>query len=97
MAGAEDASTPSTTHPAPATARIRDEEAEEAFTSLYLRQITSEFSDDLDRIRSAGDFNGAASLGTLVDALKQGRACFGKEERVGIGRGVMEAAGTSVG
>lgn len=57
---------------------------EQAFQDFYLRQATKEFANDLDKLRSAGDFN-AFSVPLLVDALKQGTACFGKDERVRVG------------
>ncbi|KAM3421958.1 putative membrane protein C3B8.06 [Cercospora zeina] len=51
-----------------------------AFEEFYLRQVTKEFANDLDRLRSAGDFN-AKSLPLLISALKQGTACFGNDEK----------------
>lgn len=65
-----------------------DAKAEEAFTSFYLRQMTTEFAEDLDKIRSASDFNNK-NIGMLVDALKQGGSCFGKDERVSVGRSIV--------
>ena len=65
--------------------QIDNVEAEEAFTSYYLRQLTSEFSTDLDKLRTAADFNDR-SVEILVEALKQGRSCFDKEQRLVIGR-----------
>lgn len=57
---------------------------EQAFDEFYLRQATSEFANDLDKLRSAGDFN-SRSVALLVGALKQGGACFRPEERARIG------------
>lgn len=55
-----------------------------AFEDFYLRQATNEFANDLDKLRSAGDFN-ARSVALLVRALKQGSACFRPDERARIG------------
>lgn len=79
---------PNTRHDLPIHA-TKDADAESAFESFYLRQLTSEVAEDLDKIRSAGDFSDAASLGLLVSALKQGGACFSREERLGVGRGLL--------
>ena len=57
---------------------------EQAFNDFYLRQATKEFANDLDKLRSASDFN-ARSVPMLVGALKQGGACFTKEERARVG------------
>lgn len=69
---------------------ITDDEAEQAFTSLYLRQLTSEFDRDLDKLRAAPDFK-EQSLPLLIDALKQGRSCFDKQARLDIGRSVASS------
>ncbi len=50
------------------------------FEALYLRQVTKEFADDLDKLRRAGDFTDA-SVPILVDALKQGAAMYSEDER----------------
>lgn len=71
-------------------AQIRDTEAEDAFTSFYLRQMTTEFAEDLDKIRSAGDFNDK-SLGLLIGALKQGRECFDRHDRLAVGKAIVAA------
>ena len=60
---------------------------EQAFEEFYLRQATKEFANDLDKLRSAPDFN-ERSLPILIDALKQGTACFSKEERKKVGAAV---------
>ncbi|KAK5129483.1 hypothetical protein LTR08_003206 [Meristemomyces frigidus] len=59
-------------------------DAEQAFADFYLRQATREFADELDKLRAAGDFN-ARSVGVLVGGLKQGCACFTREERGRVG------------
>ncbi|KAK4890750.1 hypothetical protein LTR27_010569 [Elasticomyces elasticus] len=61
---------------------------EQAFEDFYLKQATKEFANDLDKLRAAGDFNATKSVPLLVAALRQGTACFGKEERRKIGRAV---------
>ncbi|TKA27892.1 hypothetical protein B0A50_03957 [Salinomyces thailandicus] len=60
---------------------------EQAFQAFYLRQATREFANDLDKLRSASDFKaaGGSSVTLLIEALKQGSTCFGKEERERIG------------
>ena len=54
---------------------------EETFESLYLRQMTKEFADDIDAVRQAPDFHGQASLDVLVAALKQGVEVYPEEFR----------------
>ncbi|KAK3620966.1 hypothetical protein LTR56_022784 [Elasticomyces elasticus] len=61
---------------------------EQAFEDFYLKQATKEFANDLDKLRAAGDFNATKSVPLLVAALRQGTACFGKEERRKIGSAV---------
>ncbi|KAF2838566.1 hypothetical protein M501DRAFT_1016660 [Patellaria atrata CBS 101060] len=53
------------------------------FSALYLRRITKELAEDLDKVRSAGDFKDT-SLPILVHALKQGEACFSPEAKARI-------------
>lgn len=50
------------------------------FASFYLRKITEELADELDKIRSANDFS-EASLPILVYALQQGQSIFSEEEK----------------
>ncbi|KAF2399885.1 hypothetical protein EJ06DRAFT_530671 [Trichodelitschia bisporula] len=54
--------------------------AVEGFSSFYLRQITSELDEDLDKIRSAADFKDS-SLPLLIHALGQGESLFSEEEK----------------
>ncbi|KAF7928839.1 uncharacterized protein EAE97_009681 [Botrytis byssoidea] len=58
---------------------VKDSALAEKFTSHYLQRITTEFSEDLDKIREADDFNENA-LQILVHALKQGTEVWGEEE-----------------
>lgn len=57
---------------------------QQAFDDFYLKQVTKEFANDLDKLRSASDFRGQ-SVAVLIEALRQGRACFTSDERVRIG------------
>ncbi|THX11387.1 hypothetical protein D6D13_04926 [Aureobasidium pullulans] len=75
---------------APSGLQVAESEAEDAFTSFYLRQMTTEFAEDLDKIRSAGDFNDK-SLGLLISALKQGRECFDRHDRLAVGKAIVAA------
>ncbi|CAD0039607.1 MAG: Uncharacterized protein AUREO_007750 [Aureobasidium pullulans] len=75
---------------APSGPQVGESEAEDAFTSFYLRQMTTEFAEDLDKIRSAGDFNDK-SLGLLISALKQGRECFDRHDRLAVGKAIVAA------
>ncbi|KAL9078593.1 MAG: hypothetical protein Q9157_002476 [Trypethelium eluteriae] len=64
---------------------LSDIEAEEAFKGFYLRKVTEELAEDLDKARSASDFS-ERSLPILIEALQQGVGTFTKEERIRIGR-----------
>jgi ribosome assembly protein 3 len=68
------------------TQKKQKQDPEKAFEEFYLRQVTKEFANDLDRLRSAGDFN-AKSVPLLISALKHGTACFSQDEK----RKVVEA------
>lgn len=50
------------------------------FTSWYLRKVTQELEDDLDKVRGSGDFN-ETSLPVLINALQQGESIFSAEEK----------------
>ncbi|KAH7346964.1 ribosome-assembly protein 3-domain-containing protein [Pyrenochaeta sp. MPI-SDFR-AT-0127] len=54
--------------------------AEEEFSAVYLRKITTELADDLDKVREAQDFK-ASSVPMLIHALKQGESLFTGEEK----------------
>lgn len=56
------------------------------FASYYLRKITQELADDLDKIRSANDFS-ERSLPILIHALQQGQGIFSEEEKAMIMKG----------
>lgn len=68
---------------------VSEARAEEAFAQLYLQKVTAEFSNDLDKLRTAPDFKGS-SIDTLVNALQQGQSTFAREDRVRMGRQVLE-------
>jgi len=51
-----------------------------AFTRFYMQRATTEFSEDLDRLRGADDFKDDA-LPLLVHALQQGTTLFSIEEQ----------------
>ncbi|KAF2177388.1 hypothetical protein K469DRAFT_376337 [Zopfia rhizophila CBS 207.26] len=53
---------------------------DEDFTSLYLRKVTAELADDLDKVREANDFTNR-SMPMLIHALRQGESIFGVEEK----------------
>ncbi|KAK5159262.1 hypothetical protein LTS14_002404 [Recurvomyces mirabilis] len=69
---------------APRTSKREIMDPRQAFRDFYLKQATGEFANDLDKLRSAGDFGGK-SIGLLVGALEQGGACFGAGERGRVG------------
>lgn len=56
------------------------QQSQEDFTSIYLRKITTELADDLDKVREAQDFK-ASSVSMLIHALKQGESFFSVEEK----------------
>ncbi|PMD42405.1 hypothetical protein L207DRAFT_456689 [Hyaloscypha variabilis F] len=59
---------------------MSDAEVNDAFTKFYLQRATTEFSEDLDRLRGADDFNKDA-LPLLINALQQGTSLFSMEEQ----------------
>ncbi|KAK4696097.1 ribosome assembly protein 3, partial [Lecanoromycetidae sp. Uapishka_2] len=52
----------------------------ESFESYYLRRVTAEFADDIDKIRNASDFT-EKSVPVLIQTLKQGAYSFSEEEK----------------
>jgi ribosome assembly protein 3 len=81
---------PSTPSEAPTTKAKQDgtTKPQKDFNAIYLRKITSELADDLDKVREAQDFK-ANSVPMLIHALKQGERLFSVEEK----RRVVGAAG----
>ncbi|KAL8785744.1 MAG: hypothetical protein Q9213_003211 [Squamulea squamosa] len=64
------------------------EDAETDFEAFYLKQVTAEFADDLDKLRNANDFN-EKSMPVLIDALKMTARTYSEEEKakvMGCGR-----------
>ena len=55
-------------------------QSQEDFNAIYLRKITTELADDLDKVREAQDFK-ASSVPMLIHALKQGESLFSAEEK----------------
>lgn len=92
-AKARETASPSPVEEAPVQAPKTDNG--QAFENFYLRQSAKEFSDDLDKLRSANDFKGQSSVELLVGALKQGGACFSKEERMRVGCGAGAGSGVT--
>ena len=66
------------------TQERRPVDSEKAFEDFYLKQATKEFANDIDKLRSAPDFN-ERHVPVLIRALRQGTACFSREERVRVG------------
>lgn len=59
---------------------LSNAQANEDFQAIYLRKITTELADDLDKVREAPDFK-ASSVPMLIHALKQGESLFSAEEK----------------
>ncbi|KAL8841353.1 MAG: hypothetical protein Q9170_000984 [Blastenia crenularia] len=53
------------------------------FESYYLKQVTTEFADDLDKLRNASDFR-EDSLPILINALKGIARGYGEEEKAKV-------------
>ncbi|ORX92551.1 ribosome-assembly protein 3-domain-containing protein [Clohesyomyces aquaticus] len=73
--------------PVLATAVSSATRTEHDFASMYLRKVTIELADDLDKVREANDFTNR-SMPMLIHALRQGESIFGAEEK----RRVISAA-----
>jgi hypothetical protein len=80
-----DASSPQSTEPETSTKDIKPKPQRDAedFSAIYLRKITAELADDLDKVREANDFT-IRSVPMLVHALRQGVSCFSAEERARV-------------
>ncbi len=59
---------------------------DEDFESYYIKRVTAEFADDIDKLRSAPDFS-EQSVPVLIQALKQGSKGFGEEEKEKVMKG----------
>lgn len=78
-----DASRESSPEPAPvpiSKPKVASGKEEEEFDAIYIRKITTELADDLDKVREAQDFK-ANSIPMLIHALKQGESLFSTEEK----------------
>ena len=73
-----DASPSPTSVPAPAP--VSKSKIDDDFDAIYIRKITTELADDLDKVREAQDFK-ANSIPMLIHALKQGEGLFSTEEK----------------
>ncbi|KAE8450052.1 hypothetical protein EG329_007192 [Mollisiaceae sp. DMI_Dod_QoI] len=71
---------------------LTDAEVEAAFTKFYMQRLTTEFSEDLDKLRKADDFKDDA-LPLLIGALQQGTSLFGMEEKRRIVVAGLESEG----
>lgn len=69
----------------PARTHTSAKQHQDAFEQFYLSQATKELANDLDKLRSAGDWKGERSIGLLVRALKQGSVGLAEEERGRVG------------
>jgi ribosome assembly protein 3 len=63
-----------------ASKQTNDGEVSERFKRYYLQRATTEFEEDLDKVRGADDFKGDA-LSLLIAALQQGTEVFSKEDQ----------------
>lgn len=59
---------------------MTDADVSEEFTKFYMQRATTEFAEDLDRIRNTEDFKDDA-LAILINALQQGVSVFSVEEQ----------------
>jgi ribosome assembly protein 3 len=59
---------------------MSEAEVSAAFTKYYMQRATTEFAEDLDRVRGADDFKGEA-LTLLIHALQQGTSIFSSDEQ----------------
>ncbi|KAF4632674.1 hypothetical protein G7Y89_g5453 [Cudoniella acicularis] len=71
---------PQETKAPPPKKSLTDAEISTAFTQYYMQRATTEFAEDLDRIRTASDFKDDA-LPILIHALQQGTEMFSPEEQ----------------
>ncbi|KAL8844469.1 MAG: hypothetical protein Q9176_000980 [Flavoplaca citrina] len=58
-------------------------EEEIDFETFYLKQVTTEFADDLDKLRNASDFT-EKSMPVLIDALKGTARMYSDEEKADV-------------
>ncbi|KAL9018552.1 MAG: hypothetical protein Q9185_004154 [Variospora sp. 1 TL-2023] len=53
------------------------------FESFYLKQVTTEFADDLDKLRNASDFT-EKSVPILIDALKATAGMYSEGDKMKV-------------
>ena len=58
----------------------------EDFESYYIKRVTAEFADDIDKLRNAPDFS-EKSVPVLIEALKQSSKGFNEEEKEKVMKG----------
>ncbi|KAL9000863.1 MAG: hypothetical protein Q9169_000618 [Polycauliona sp. 2 TL-2023] len=80
--------TKSTAHEEPAEpilpSRANTEQSDQSsFETFYLKQVTAEFADDLDKLRNASDFN-EGSMPILIEALKNTASVYSEEEKADV-------------
>ena len=73
---------------------MNDTEIQAAFAKYYMQRSTTEFAEDLDKIRGADDFKDDA-LPLLINALQQGTSMFSIEEQRRTVTADMEKRGKS--
>ncbi len=54
--------------------------SKEDFESYYMKRVTAEFADDIDKLRHAPDFS-EQSVPVLIEGLRQGSKGFSEEEK----------------
>ncbi|KAG4436641.1 hypothetical protein IFR05_007899 [Cadophora sp. M221] len=69
-----------TTRLAASSKEPKDADVEAAFAKFYMQRATTEFADDLERLRTSEDFKDEA-VPMLIAALKGGTAMFSMEEK----------------
>ena len=58
----------------------------EDFESYYIKRVTAEFADDIDKLRNAPDFS-EASVPVLIEALKETSRGFSEKEKEMVMKG----------
>lgn len=75
---------------------LGDAEVTAAFTKFYMQRATTEFAEDLDRLRGADDFKDDA-LPILIRTLQQGTTLFLIEEQRRVAQAGVEEEGRGAG
>ncbi|KAL8981218.1 MAG: hypothetical protein Q9205_003935 [Flavoplaca limonia] len=69
--------------PSPLKSETSEKPEEIDFETFYLKQVTTEFADDLDKLRNASDFT-EKSMPVLIDALKGTARMYSDEEKADV-------------